>query len=413
MTIDLRSLPQKITELDIGIADQKSGHLLFEKGSYHYAYAHADSLPVSVTMQPQNQRLYNNGRLFPIFEMNIPEGYVRHRIAERLLRYVGKVSDMLFLALQQDSGIGALRYQSELVLPKPTPEKLDDLLHWDDKSSAFEYLIDKYLLNTSVSGVQPKVMLNAENKGSVLFPNLIAKTGDVEYPHLPENEYLCMSMAKACGIAVPDFYLSDNKELFIMERFDLDGDHRLGMEDFCVLAGKQSEQKYTGSYEMGARIVSLYTQDQSEVERYFRYVAFSCLVGNGDAHLKNFALLYTADQPTPTLKLSPMYDVVNTTCYPTHDKELALKLNKSHTFPDHDGLLRFGRDLKVIKPAVILEEIADTIADHLNQPDLWDDLSFLNEAISASLSKASARKPVFMTVDVKRDKKRKTDKLLK
>ena len=220
-------------------------------------------------------------------------------------------------------------------------------------------------------------------------------------------------MAKSCGIAVPDFYLSDNKELFIMERFDLDGVQRLGMEDFCVLAGKQSEQKYTGSYEMGARIVSLYTQDQSEVERYFRYVAFSCLVGNGDAHLKNFALLYSTVQHAPTLKLSPMYDVVNTTCYPTHDKELALKLNKSHAFPDHDGLIRFGRDLKVIKPAVILEEIADTISDHLNQPDLWDDLSFLNEAISASLSKASARKPVFMTVDVKRDKKRKTDKLLK
>ncbi len=164
---------------------------------------------------------------------------------------------------------------------------------------------------------------------------------------------------------------------------------------------------------MGAKIVSLYTQDQSEVERYFRYVAFSCLVGNGDAHLKNFALLYSADQHAPILKLSPMYDVVNTTCYPTHDKELALKLNKSHTFPDHDGLLRFGRDLKVIKPTVILEQMADTISDHLNRPDLWDDLSFLNEAISMSLSKASARKAVFMTVDVKRDKKRKTDQLLK
>jgi serine/threonine-protein kinase HipA len=170
MTIDLRSLPQKITELDIGIADQKSGHLLFEKGSYHYAYAHADSLPVSVTMQPQNQRLYNNGRLFPIFEMNIPEGYVRHRIAERLLRYVGKVSDMLFLALQQDTGIGALSYQSGFTLPKPTSEKLEDLLKWNEKGSAFEYLLDKYLLNTSVSGVQPKVMLNADGKGSVLFP---------------------------------------------------------------------------------------------------------------------------------------------------------------------------------------------------------------------------------------------------
>ena len=196
MTIDLRTLPQKITELVIGVADQQSGHLLFEKGSYHYAYAHADSLPVSVTMQPQNQRFYNNGRLFPIFEMNLPEGYVRHRIAERLLRYVGKVSDMLFLALQQDTGIGALRYQSEFSFSKPTPEKLDDLLHWDDKSSSFEYLIDKYLLNTSVSGVQPKVMLNAENKGSVLFPNIIAKTGDVEYPHLPEKAKVAHPLEK-------------------------------------------------------------------------------------------------------------------------------------------------------------------------------------------------------------------------
>ena len=413
MMTDLRELPQKISELDICIAENKSGHLLFEKGSYHYSYDSADSLPVSVTMQPQNQRLYNNGRLFPVFEMNIPEGYVRHRISERLLRYVGKVSDMLFLALQQDSGIGALSYQSGLSLPKPVPEKLDDLLKWSEKSSAFEYLLDKYLLNTSVSGVQPKVMLNADIKGSVLFPNLIAKTGDIEYPHLPENEYLCMTMAKACGIAVPDFYLSDNKELFIMERFDLAGHERLGMEDFCVLAGKSSEKKYLGSYEVGAKIVSLFTQDQSEVERYYRYVAFSCLVGNGDAHLKNFALLYSAGTPTSELKLSPMYDVVNTTCYPTHDKELALKLNKSNAFPDHDGLIRFGRDLKVIKPAAILEHMADTISDHLNTADLWDDLSFLKEAISASLSKACARKSVFVTLDVKRDKKRKSDRDLK
>ena len=45
---------------------------------------------------------------------------------------------------------------------------------------------------------------------------------------------------------------------------------------------------------MGARIVSLYMQEQSEVERYFRYVAFSYLVGNGDAYLKNCALQYSA-----------------------------------------------------------------------------------------------------------------------
>ena len=81
--------------------------------------------------------------------------------------------------------------------------------------------------------------------------------------------------------------------------------------------------------------------------------------------------------------------------------------------PDYDGLIRFGRDLKIIRPAAILEQMADKISDHLNMPDLWDDLSFLKDAISASLSRACARKPVFVTVDVKRDKKRKSDKHLK
>ena len=81
--------------------------------------------------------------------------------------------------------------------------------------------------------------------------------------------------------------------------------------------------------------------------------------------------------------------------------------------PDYDGLIRFGRDLKIIRPAAILEQMADKISDHLNMPDLWNDLSFLKDAISASLSRACDRKPVFVTVDVKRDKKRKSDKHLK
>ena len=46
MMTDLRTLPQRLSELDICIADKKSGHLLFEKGCYHYAYDSADSLPV-------------------------------------------------------------------------------------------------------------------------------------------------------------------------------------------------------------------------------------------------------------------------------------------------------------------------------------------------------------------------------
>ena len=183
------------------------------------------------------------------------------------------------------------------------------------------------------------------------------------------------------------------------------------MEDFCVLSGRTSDYKYSGSYETGAKIVSLFTRDQSQVERYWRYVLFSCMVGNGDAHLKNFSLLYEADgEPAPTL--SPLYDVVNTHMYPTTDNELALKMNKSKAFPDRDALIKFGRELKIINPARGLDEFADVINDQLGNQTLFSEFPELHKSISSALTWSGARNNVFLKTDVKRPKKRKTDSLL-
>lgn len=412
MKTDLAQLSRPVRQIDVYSGNEYAGKLLHEHGSYNFTYAQPDSRRVSLTMLPESRLSYNASRLFNIFEMNIPEGYVRYHIAERLRRYVGNVPDMLFLALQQDTGIGALTYVSDIDLPRPSAEKLDDLLKWDQKESAFAYLLNKYLLQTTISGVQPKVMISTENRGTLLYPNLIAKTGDEEYPRLAENEFICMSLAKACGLPVADFWLSNNKELFIMERFDIKGDKRLAMEDFCVLAGKTSDHKYSGSYETGAKIVSLFTRDQSQVELYWRYVLFSCMVGNGDAHLKNFSLLYATDgEPTP--KLSPLYDVVNTHIYPSNDNSLALKLDKSKLFPGRDSLIKFGRELKIIKPAMVIEEFADRISDVLSSKELFGDYPELHQAIGESLTRSGATNNVFMKTDIKRPKKRKTDSLLK
>lgn len=408
---DFNQLAKPLRYIDVFSGGEYSGRLLHERGSYNFSYLSEMARPVSLTMLAENRIGYNGSRLFNIFEMNIPEGYVRYHIAERLRRYVGNVSDMLFLALQQDTGIGALSYKSEIDFPRPSPEKLDDLLRWDHKESAFQYLLNKYLLQTSISGVQPKVMISTENRGTVLYPNLIAKTGDEEYPRLAENEFICMSLAKLCGLPVADFWLSDNKELFIMERFDIQHNKRLAMEDFCVLSGKTSDHKYSGSYETGGKIVSLFTRDQSQVELYWRYVLFSCMVGNGDAHLKNFSLLY-ASENNGSPKLSPLYDVVNTDIYPTTDKELALKLNKSKVFPNRDNLLKFARELKIIKPADIIEQFADIISDQINNNPIFDDFPALRESIAHSLTRSVATNNVFLTTDVKRPKKRKTDSLL-
>lgn len=183
------------------------------------------------------------------------------------------------------------------------------------------------------------------------------------------------------------------------------------MEDFCVLSGKTSDHKYRGSYETGGKIVSLFTRDQSQVEQYWRYVLFSCMVGNGDAHLKNYSLLYSADDNTSP-KLSPLYDVVNTDIYPTTDKELALKLNKSKKFPNRDDLLKFARELKIIKPAEVMEQFADVINQQLTNDTLFTDFPELKTSISRSLTRSMATNNVFLTTDAKRPKKRKTDSLL-
>ncbi|MDU7839068.1 MAG: type II toxin-antitoxin system HipA family toxin [Pantoea sp.] len=408
---DLRQLSRPLRQIEVYSGNQYAGKLTHEHGSYNFTYSASDSRFVSLTMQPEQRLSYNRSRLFTIFEMNIPEGYVRYHIAERLRRFVGNVSEMLFLALQQDTGIGALSYVSDINLPRPTPEKLEDLLKWDHKESAFTYLLNKYLLHTTLSGIQPKVMIGTDNRGTLLYPNLIAKTGDEEYPRLAENEFICMSLAKACGLPVADFWLSDNKELFIMERFDIARERRIAMEDFCVLSDRSSEQKYCGSYEAGGKIVSLFTRDQAQVERYWRYVLFSCMVGNGDAHLKNFSLMYDAEISISPF-LSPLYDVVNTHIYPTTDNDLALKMNKSKSFPDRDGLIKFGRQLKIVKPGAIIDEFADIINDRLADRTLFGDYPELRAAISASLTRSAATNNVFTKTNVKRAKKRKTDRLL-
>ena len=91
----------------------------------------------------------------------------------------------------------------------------------------------------------PQAFEPAPAKATVLTSDLIVKSGRQEYPGLAANEFLCMSMARACGLRVPEFYLSKNKELFVMQRFDrTPSGMSLGFEDMAVLAGLSSRDKY-------------------------------------------------------------------------------------------------------------------------------------------------------------------------
>ena len=356
---------QRIRQIDIKVAGEIAG-LLEKDTQFEFTYHSDAQFPVAVAM-PLKKRGYQDGALFPIFEMNIPEGFIRHRITERLRKQI-QVDEMLFLALQGNTGIGCISYATQgIETEEVNAESLAEILAWQGSNELFEELVNKYLLQSSLSGVQPKILvpetIETAARGALIMPSIIVKSGDGEFPQLAINEFICMQLAKACQIETPEFWLSDNQQLFVMRRFDLKDDAScIAMEDMAVLQGKSTNDKYRSSYQSISKVLNFYSSNiKADSKTLFKMLVHSCMVGNGDAHLKNYAMLY--DDPDD-MRLSPLYDVVNTQIYNPADT-LALNLGKSKSFPDRKPIIDFGKSIGVKKCEDIVDEMADQIRDGL------------------------------------------------
>ncbi len=379
---------ERIKRIRISVPEGDSGTL--EK-THRFSFAYDHSVQqihqVSLTM-PVRLQSYSRGAIHPIFEQNLPEGFVRQRITERLRKHM-RIDEMLFLALQRDYGIGRIQYySSQFPESEVGKEDLAEILRWQGKKSLFDELVNKYLLQTSISGVQPKVLVG-DSRATFDTPGLIIKSGLDEYPGLAVNEFFCMTAAQNCGLNVPAFHLSDDQSLFVMHRFDLDNDgSRLGMEDFSVLLGERTDDKYTGSYESLAKVVTMYcASPRRDLESFFRLIVLAAAVGNGDAHKKNFSLIYEDITKPETIRLSPAYDIVSTLAYLEHDTP-ALKMNgQKITFPRKTELSRFGKKIGLKKTLETIEQIADTVSDTLkDQRSLFGKYPFIYKAIQRSNS---------------------------
>ena len=363
----------------------ESGSVLVSANDYLFRYsdnAQAKSA-VSLTM-PVRAEEYRRRELHPIFQMNLPEGYVLEQLRNRLAKTV-KVDPMLLLALSGSSApIGRVFVASDQVNdliqrngPPATGENLDEILAWDGAENLFAELVDRYILRAGISGVQPKVLVperpqTPEQKFTSKTSDLIIKSGRDEFPGLAINEYLCMSIARDAGLPVPPFYLSQNHKLFIMRRFDRDAQlNPLGFEDMTTLMGLSAEQKYTKSYAAIAKAVRVFCspeQHRSSLDQLFDSVALSCIVGNGDAHLKNFGVLY-GDPLSSDTRLAPAYDIVNTTAYIPEDS-LALDLDGSKSlFASRLGILEFARTCEVENPEARIQALLQTLEVVLKRED--------------------------------------------
>jgi len=356
---------QRIRRIDIKVAGEIAG-LLEKNTQFEFTYHSDAQFPVAVAM-PLKKRAYQSGALFPIFEMNIPEGFIRHRITEKLRKQI-QVDEMLFLALQGNTGIGCISYATQDVeVEEMSTERLADILAWQGSNELFEELVNQYLLQSNISGVQPKILvpesIETVDRGAIILPSLIVKSGGDEFPQLAINEFICMQLAKSCQIKTPEFWLSDDQNLFVTRRFDLNDDASCrAMEDMAVLQGKSTNDKYRSSYESISKVLNFYSSKLNADNRVlFKMLVHSCMVGNGDAHLKNYAMLY--DDPDD-MRLSPLYDVVNTQIYNPADT-LALNLGKSKSFPERKPIIDFGKSIGVKKCEDIVDEMADQIRDGL------------------------------------------------
>lgn len=325
--------------LTVKVYSKTSGILSFEENEYIFSYKTEDKKDfISLTM-PVRAKSWNSKNLHPLFEMHLPEGYLLSIIKKHFSKLT-KTDDFGLLKLMSPSIKGRVSYEQDLKV-ELKPLLLDDLLH-SSNEKLFDELVSRFALNSPISGVQPKVLAQIENKATLKLEDYIVKSWGEEYPELALNEYLCMRVVQKANICVPKFYLSQDRKLFIMKRFDIKDDNTyLGFEDMCVLFGKNRDDKYEGTYEQIAKTIKTFVSPKykkESLENFFKMIVINFLLKNGDAHLKNFGLIY---EDISNIKLAPAYDVVTTTVYIKNDIP-ALHLLGSKKWWKEKQLLKFG-----------------------------------------------------------------------
>lgn len=377
----------KIKKVNVSVPQGASG-TLFKGSQYVFTYHDDGAMDREIGLSyPGVESPFAKNYLQPIFTMNLPEGYLAEKIRQRMAKT--PYNDLFLLSLIGENQIGRLSYTSDGY--QPTARKaqvgLKEILSTERPGEIFEYLVDEYFAS-GVSGVQPKVLApdrDAEDFGrkTMIASSLIVKSGLQEYEGLSQNEFLCMEAARLAGLSTPEYYLSDNRELFVMKRFDLKGDLRLGFEDIAVLLDIPSEStgnfKYTRSYETVAKVIeAVCPDDRQQLIDFYGYLCLCVMVRNGDAHLKNFGVLYEHPGQAGGRRISPIYDVTTTSIYPHYsskfmrevfDDSMALRLrdgDKHRSYPTRDELIRFGREVIMLKnPELVIDRIADAMRQAL------------------------------------------------
>ncbi|WP_432239112.1 type II toxin-antitoxin system HipA family toxin [Herbaspirillum robiniae] len=284
------------------------------------------------------------GGLPPFFQNLLPEGQLRKHLVQRA-------------GLAPDDEFGLLAYCGK-DLPgdvSAVAEELDER----DLGRLLGQGHDSYEMSSgqlpvpggeSLSGVQPKLALVKEPGGRYVMrsrdragAHFIAKLPATDYPNMPQVEFSSLTLAAAAGVNVCTFELeplsaiaehlpfglrNDASRFLLVHRFDRDAPTPTGrrhMEDFAQVTGTAPGAKYVGTYAaLGVVLKERSARGVEDVFELLRRIKVNELLGNFDAHLKNFSLLYGIPDPSHASDtsgrqqeavLSPAYDIVAYAAY--------------------------------------------------------------------------------------------------
>jgi len=278
-------------------------------------------------------------KLHPVLSNLLPEGALRDYLSQALKTHTDNEFE-LFANLGRD-------LPGALIATAIEPDAIPDYVLDDTaKASAVKSVVHDEKKHFSLAGVQMKFSMREKDgryqiAESGALGDWIIKTPSTIHKHVPLNEFTAMRLAELAGVTIPDIRLVEMAKLeqlpainlpnehyaFAIRRFDREEGKRIHMEDFAQILVKYPQEKYrSANYQQIGKILFNYTEDGlGDVQQFARRLLVNILLANGDAHLKNWSVIYP-DTVTPTLSLA--YDIVTTRVYMGDERAFALNLGK-------------------------------------------------------------------------------------
>lgn len=359
-------------------------------GDIGFAYTEAwlddeKALPLSASL-PKRPERFSRRECRPFFGGLLPEESQRLVAAQAL--GVSPANDFALLDRLGGDVAGALQLLPEDQEPiaagpimDQQPASLDEagIVRILDALPTRPLLAGQEGLRLSLAGAQSKVPLVLID-GQLALPvpgqatTHILKPPIARFPGTTENEAFVMKLAAAIGLDVApvEARSANGRPFLLVERYDrlrdVDGVvRRIHQEDFCQALGVPPETKYASEggptfkdcFELLRRVSE---RPGTDIAKLMDAAIFNLIVGNADAHGKNFSILYDDLGP----RMAPLYDLLSTVAYPDLSPKMAMRIGKRATLAemDADGWQFFAKDAGIGLPLVRrrVAELCDAVS---------------------------------------------------